>query len=116
MTGGLRDPSTGLYADMKKVGEGPDAKNVLILGGTGVGKMDAKQVLADIGQGAGGIPANYKQADQLASLLKSELEARCENGNHRSLPRRWAGQLHRAEERYPLHLLQRCRFGARHPQ
>ena len=74
MTGGLRDPSTGLYADMKKVGEGPDAKNVLILGGTGVGKMDAKQVLADIGQGAGGIPANYKQADQLASLLKSELD------------------------------------------
>lgn len=74
MTGGLRDPSTGLYADMKKVGEGPDAKNVLILGGTGVGKMNTKQVLADIGQGAGGIPANYKQADQLASLLKSELD------------------------------------------
>lgn len=74
MTGALRDPSTGLYADMKKVGEEPNTKNVLILGGTGVGKMDTKQLLADIGQGAGGIPGNYKQADQLASLLKSELD------------------------------------------
>ncbi len=73
MTGAFRDPGTGLYADLKKIGEGEEAKNVLILGGTGVGKMTGKQVLADVGQGIGGIPANYKQAAQLGATLQTAL-------------------------------------------
>jgi hypothetical protein len=73
LTGGLRDPSSGLYANMVEMGEGASKKNVLIFGGTGVGGSNAAQVQADAGQFMGGVPKAYQQAAALAGQVQNNL-------------------------------------------
>jgi len=84
LTGGLRDPSSGLYANMVKMGEGAAQKNVLIFGGTGVGAASSAQVQADAGQFMGGVPKAYRQAADLTALVQNNLQpgARLETAGH----------------------------------
>ncbi len=73
LTGGLRDPSSGLYANMVEMGEGASKKNVLIFGGTGVGGALSAQVQADAGQFLGGVPKAYQQAAKLTEEVGNNL-------------------------------------------
>ena len=87
LTGGLRDPSTGLYANMTTIGEGPEQKNVIMFGGTGVGGAKHAQLVVDAGQFMGGLPKSYQQAAQLvgevkAELLKTDPNSKLETAGH----------------------------------
>ncbi len=73
LTGGLRDPSSGLYANMVEMGDGASKKNVLIFGGTGVGGALSAQVQADAGQFMGGVPKAYQQAAKLTEEIGNSL-------------------------------------------
>ncbi len=69
LTGGLRDPSSGLYANMVQV----EGKNVLMFGGTGVGGALSAQIQADAGQFLSGVPKAYQQAAALTAQVQSAL-------------------------------------------
>lgn len=73
LTGGLRDPSTGLYASMVQLGEGANQRNVLMFGGTGVGGAHKAQIVVDAGQFMGGVPKAYQQAAEIAGCLRDRM-------------------------------------------
>ncbi|MCX6851236.1 MAG: hypothetical protein NTY98_20200, partial [Verrucomicrobia bacterium] len=87
LTGGLRDPSTGLYANMTTVGAGAEQKNVIMFAGTTVGGSDPAQFIVDAGQFMGGLPKSYQQAAQIvgevqAELMKTDPNAKLETAGH----------------------------------
>jgi hypothetical protein len=72
LTGIFRDTKTGLYAELKPLGDGNFA---LCFGSTGVGRMMSKQIKVDIDQvlNQKKVPAAYTQAVDLAAELIKEV-------------------------------------------
>ncbi len=72
LTGIFRDSKTGLYAELKPLGNGNFA---LCFGSTGVGRMMSKQIKVDIDQvlNQKKVPAAYTQAVDLAAELIKEV-------------------------------------------
>lgn len=85
LTGGLRDPATGLYANLVRMGEGQEQKHVLVFGGTKTADALGGQLQADVGQFLGGVPKAYKQAAELTAQVNTTLQAqglRLETAGH----------------------------------
>lgn len=77
LTGGFRDPATGLYAELRKLpqqGNGP-AQYVLCITGTGRGAALRAQMKTNAQQflGRGGVPAAHQQALQLTKELQQAI-------------------------------------------
>jgi hypothetical protein len=73
LTGVFRDTKTGLYAELKPLGD-KSGNFALCFGSTGVGRMMLKQIKVDIDQvlNQRKVPAAYKQAVELAAELIKE--------------------------------------------
>lgn len=71
-TGGIRDPHTGLYAELHK---SRDGKYQLCFPGTGAGDMLSKHYVTDVAQflGKGKVPAMYRLGAELTQELKGVL-------------------------------------------
>ena len=76
LTGIFRDTKTGLYAQLKPLGDSSGGY-ALCFGSTGIGRMTMKQIKVDMDQvlNQREIPAAYKQAVELATALHKALEA-----------------------------------------
>lgn len=81
ITGGFRDPSTGLYCELKPLTADSMSRvtgYVLCIPGMQTGSMFKTQLLSSLKQflGIGGLPKMHSQALDLAKTIKEKLEAK----------------------------------------